>query len=163
LPQAYAHPSVSHARSRSVPLGVSALETLGDKKPCEIAIRPSGSELQPIPAEQKIHIPAEQHNQTEAIKPCKTRDTKPGRGSRPKQTKCNVKRNGQQSKSANIYWLYQFYFKVDGKYYNRSCSIPKEKVKRVIEMWESKQYSWRDIVECIGKNPDKIVDKAREK
>ena len=140
--------------------GCSALE---GKKPCEIAVKPSGSELQPIPAEQKIHILAEQHSQAETIKPCKTRDTKPGRGSRPKQTKCNVKRNGQQSKSANIYWLYQFYFKVDGKYYNRSCSIPKEKVKRVIEMWESQQYSWQDIVEYIGKNPDKIVEKARGK
>ena len=146
----------------SNPSGKSC-SALGDKKTCEIAVRQSGSELQPIPAEQKIHIPAEQHSQAETIKPCKTRDTKPGRGSRPKQTKCNVKRNGQQSKSANTYWLYQFYFKVDGKYYNRSCSIPKEKVKRVIEMWESKQYSWIDIVEYIGKNPDKIVDKARGK
>jgi hypothetical protein len=129
----------------------------------EKAVRQSGTELQLIPAEQKIHIPAEQHNQTETIKPRKARDTKPGRGSRPKQTKCNVKRNGQENKAANTYWLYQFSFKVDGKYYNRSCSIPKEKVKRVIEMWESKQYSWQDIIEYIGKNSDKIVDKLRGK
>ena len=30
-------------------------------------------------------------------------------------------------------------------------------------MWESQQYSWQDIVEYIGKNPDKIVEKARGK
>jgi hypothetical protein len=93
----------------------------------------------------------------------KTRNTKPGRGSRPKQVKCNVKRNNSKSKVANTYWVYKFSFKVDGKYYDRSVSIPKEKVNRVIEMWESKQYSWRDIVECIGKSPDKIVDKVRFK
>lgn len=28
-------------------------------------------------------------------------------------------------------------------------------------MWDSKQYSWMDIVEYIGRNPDKIVGKVR--
>lgn len=108
-------------------------------------------------------IPAEQKPQTETIKPPKTRNTKPGRGSRPKQVSCNVKRNGSKDKSPNSYWLYQFSFKVEGRYYNRSCSIPSLKVEQVIWMWESKQYSWRDIVDFIGKNPDKIIEKVRDK
>ncbi|MCG5062190.1 MAG: hypothetical protein KA714_30550 [Limnoraphis sp. WC205] len=108
-------------------------------------------------------ILAEQKPQTETVTSAKTRNTKPGRGSRPKQVNCNVKRNGSKGKSPNSYWVYQFSFKVDGKYFNRSCSIPKEKVNRVIEMWESKQYSWREIVEFIGKNSDTIVDEARKK
>ena len=76
---------------------------------------------------------------------------------------CNVKRNGSQGKNPNTYWVYKFSFKVDGQYYNRSCSIPKEKVNPVMEMWESQQYSWQDIVEFIGKNPGKIIDKVRGK
>jgi hypothetical protein len=31
------------------------------------------------------------------------------------------------------------------------------------ERWESKQYCWRDSVENIGKNSDKIIDKVRGK
>lgn len=109
---------------------------------------------------QRLTIPAEQTSDSEGGKLKKSRNTKPGRGSRPKQVNCNVKRNGSKGKSPNSYWVYQFSFKVDGKYFNRSCSIPKEKVNRAIEMWESKQYSWREIVEYIGKNSDKIVEKA---
>ncbi|MGB3401168.1 MAG: hypothetical protein WBA77_00595 [Microcoleaceae cyanobacterium] len=127
------------------------------------AKKQSRSELQPIPVEQKVDIPVVQHSQVETVKAPKTRNTKPGRGNKPRQVKCNVTRNSSLGKSANTYWVYKFSFKVDGKYYNRSCSIPKEKVKRVIEMWESQQYSWIDIVEYIGKNPDKIVEKARGK
>ena len=93
----------------------------------------------------------------------KPRNSKRGRGSRPKQIPCNVKRNLARGKKPDFYWVYKFSFKIDGKYFDRSSSIPKEKVNRVIEMWESKQYSWREIVEFIGKNPDKIVDKARKK
>lgn len=118
----------------------------------ELAEAIATRETQTIPAEQKPPI--------ETVKTPKTRNTKPGRGSRPKQVNCNVKRNDSKGKSPNSYWVYQFSFKVDGKYFNRSCSIPKEKVNRVIEMWESKQYSWREIVEYIGKNPDKIIEKA---
>jgi hypothetical protein len=110
--------------------------------------------------EGKNLIPAEQEPQTETVKSPRTRNTKPGRGSRPKQLNCNVKRNDSKGKSPNSYWVYQFSFKVDGKYFNRSCSIPKEKVNRTIEMWESKQYSWREIVEFIGKNSDKIIEKV---
>ena len=120
-------------------------------------------ETQTIPAEQQIHIPAEQKPETETIESPRTRNTKLGRGSCPKQLNCNVKRNGSKGKSPNTYWVYQFSFKVDGKYFKRSCSIPKNKVNRVIEMWESKQYCWREIVEYLGKNPDQIVDKAGKK
>lgn len=129
----------------------------------EIAEAFARREAQTILAEHKIHIPAEQKPQTETVKQPKTRNTKPGRGSRPKQVNCNVKRNGSKGKSPNSYWLYQFSFKADGRYYNRSVSIPSLKVEQVISMWESKQYSWRDIVEFIGKDPDTIVDKARMK
>ncbi len=135
------------------------------------AVRLSNKGIQTIRVEQKSHIRVEQpsqtevteHSRSETIQPRKTRNTKPGRGSRPKQVKCNVKRNGSKGKAANSYWVYKFSFKIDGKYYNRSCSIPKDKVNRAIEMWESKQYCWRDIVEYIGKNPDVIMGKTRGK
>ncbi|WP_413167997.1 hypothetical protein ACL6C3_14875 [Capilliphycus salinus ALCB114379] len=108
-------------------------------------------------------IRVEHQPETETAKYPRARNTKPGRGLRPKQVNCNVRRNLAQGKKPDSYWVYKFSFKVDGKYFNRSCSIPKKKVNRVIEMWESKQYCWREIVEYIGKNPDQIIDKARKK
>jgi hypothetical protein len=127
------------------------------------AVRQAESELQIFGVEQKADIPVEQPSQAETIKVPKTRNTKPGRGSRPRQVKCNVTRNHSKSKSANTYWVYSFSFKVDGKYYDRSVSVPQEKVNQVIELWESKQYYWRDIVEFIGKNPERIIDNVRDK
>ncbi len=144
------------------------IEARGDQKLWNLETQPENLQTQGLWDIEPETLPesdtAEQKSPKTTVNATRSeRNTKPGRGSRPRAVNCNVKRNGSKGKNPNTYWVYKFSFKVDGKYYNRSCSIPKEKVNRVIEMWESQQYSWQDIVDFIGRDSDRIMGKTRGK